>query len=55
MEIRHLTEDDAAAYRAVRLRALREDPIGFSESYEEAAAQPVEFTRDRIRAWASSP
>ncbi len=36
MEIRKLTEADAEAYRAVRLRALREHPDAFGRAYEEA-------------------
>jgi ribosomal protein S18 acetylase RimI-like enzyme len=50
VEIRHLTEDDAAAYQDIRLRALREDPEGFSDTYEEAVKRPLSFTVERIRA-----
>jgi RimJ/RimL family protein N-acetyltransferase len=35
VEIRKLTEADAGAYRAARLRALREHPDAFGRAYEE--------------------
>lgn len=54
MEIRELTEADAAPYRALRLRALREDPEGFGTTYEEAAARPLDHTASRLRATAES-
>ncbi len=38
MQIRPLTEADAAAYRQIRLRGLREDPAAFGSSYELAGA-----------------
>jgi ribosomal protein S18 acetylase RimI-like enzyme len=50
METRHLTVDDAAAYHQLRLRALREDPEGFSDTYEEAVKRPLSFTIERLRA-----
>jgi ribosomal protein S18 acetylase RimI-like enzyme len=49
VEIRQLTEDDAAIYREVRLRGLREDPEGFGETYEEALARPLAETVARFR------
>ncbi len=54
MEIRELTEADAEPYRALRLRALREDPEGFGTTYEEAAARTLEHTASRLRATAES-
>jgi RimJ/RimL family protein N-acetyltransferase len=42
--IRPLGPADAAAFRALRLRGLRESPDAFGGSYEEEAAQPVEST-----------
>jgi ribosomal protein S18 acetylase RimI-like enzyme len=47
MEIRRLAPDDGPAYRALRLRALREHPDAFTSSYEEDVQQPlqVSFTR----------
>ena len=47
--IRQLGEDDAPEYRALRLRALREDGEGFMTTYEEAAARPLEATVERLR------
>ncbi len=41
--IRPLVQDDAAAYRAIRLEALRDHPEAFASSYEVAAARPPEF------------
>lgn len=49
MEIRQLTETDAVAYRAFRLRALREAPRAFTNSYEEYLQQPLESTVLRFR------
>lgn len=47
--IRQLEEADAERYRAVRLRALREEPEAFGSSYEEQAERPLRFFEDRIR------
>lgn len=41
MEIRRLTPADAAAYRALRLQGLREEPTAFAASYEEELAFPL--------------
>ncbi|MDO9439199.1 GNAT family N-acetyltransferase [Hydrogenophaga sp.] len=48
MPIRRLTPDDAPAYRALRLRALREHPQAFTSDYVEASKRPVEDSRRRL-------
>lgn len=48
MQVRRLAPADVDAYRALRLRALREHPEAFTSSYEEDAAQPPEWTRQRL-------
>lgn len=52
MQIRELTESDAEAYRAVRLRALREEPESFGSSYEESKDRPLSVVAERLRAMA---
>jgi ribosomal protein S18 acetylase RimI-like enzyme len=52
VDIRRLTPADAAAYRTLRLRALREHPEAFTSSYEDEAGRPVEDAAARL---ASSP
>lgn len=49
MEIRVLTEADAARWRDLRLRMLREHPDAFGTSYEEALARPLETFAQRLR------
>ena len=49
MVIRQLTETDAALFRVLRLRALRESPHAFTNSYEEFSQQPLESTAQRFR------
>ena len=49
MVIRQLTEADAALFRTLRLRALRESPHAFTNSYEEFSQQPLESTVQRFR------
>ncbi len=44
--IRRLTPEDAARFRAVRLRALQEFPENYASSYEEESTQPEAFHRD---------
>ncbi len=45
-EIRPIRAADAAAWRALRLQALKQDPVSFAASYEEAAAtDPEAFAR----------
>lgn len=48
MLIRRLGPDDAAAYRELRLRALREHPEAFTSSWEEDSAKPAEASRQRL-------
>jgi ribosomal protein S18 acetylase RimI-like enzyme len=52
--IRLLSEPDAAALRALRLRALREEPDSFLSSHDVEAAEPEEATRQRLRDVAGS-
>ena len=42
MTIRRPRADEAAQLRELRLRALREDPGAFAETYEEAQERPAE-------------
>jgi ribosomal protein S18 acetylase RimI-like enzyme len=48
MPIRRLAAPDVPAYRALRLRALREHPDAFTSSYEEDAAQPLQVLQARL-------
>lgn len=48
MEVRRLAEADAADYRALRLRALREHPEAFTSSFEEDELKPLDWTRKRL-------
>jgi ribosomal protein S18 acetylase RimI-like enzyme len=50
MDIRRLTHDDAAAYRALRLRSFREHPEAFTTSYEELEQQPLADSEKRMSA-----
>jgi ribosomal protein S18 acetylase RimI-like enzyme len=54
MQVRRLTQADAPAYRALRLRGLREHPQAFTSSFEEDAAQPAEAAQQRLAANRSS-
>ncbi len=49
MEIRLLQEHDAAVFRDVRLRALKEHPEAFGSSYEEQKDMPLEKWQERLR------
>ncbi len=42
MRLRRLQADEVEPLRELRLRALREDPGAFAETYEEAQARPLE-------------
>ncbi len=46
--IRPLSADDAPAYRAFRLQAIRETPLAFTSSFDEEFAQPLTATVERI-------
>jgi ribosomal protein S18 acetylase RimI-like enzyme len=42
VRLRRLRADEVEPLRELRLRALREDPGAFAETYEEARARPLE-------------
>jgi len=44
------TEENAAAYRELRLEALRNHPEVYSSDYETALGRPMTFWVDRLRA-----
>jgi ribosomal protein S18 acetylase RimI-like enzyme len=46
--VRRAQADDAAAYRELRLMALREHPEAFGGDPEEEAARPLEFWCERL-------
>ena len=46
--IRRLGPEDAAAYRALRLRGLKAFPDAFTSSYEEDLAKPLAATEARL-------
>lgn len=46
--VRLLMPEDAPAFRALRLRGLREHPDAFTSSYEEDAAHPPEVSAARL-------
>ncbi|MEP6791286.1 MAG: GNAT family N-acetyltransferase [Ramlibacter sp.] len=48
MDIRRLIASDAADYRVLRLRALREHPQAFTSSFEEVQQQPPEVMQQRL-------
>jgi ribosomal protein S18 acetylase RimI-like enzyme len=48
LSVRLLTEADAGAYRALRLRALSEHPEAFTASAEAEAAHPEAWFAERI-------
>ena len=41
--------EDASAYKALRLRALREEPTAYSSDYEESRARPERTWTDNLR------
>lgn len=48
IHIRKLVPSDAEAFQAVRLQALREDPIAFASSYEEERDLPLATIAERL-------
>ena len=46
--IRLLVPDDAAVYRALRLRALREHPEAFTSSFEEETVRPLSWSEAAV-------
>ena len=48
MHIRRLVEEDAEAYRTLRLHALQESPQAFGSSYAETVTQSVASMAERI-------
>jgi ribosomal protein S18 acetylase RimI-like enzyme len=48
LTIRQLTHTDAAAYRALRLSALRAFPHAFRTDYDEALQQPLAWAEKRL-------
>jgi len=55
LEIRPLTEDDAPAWRELRLRMLRDHPDVFGSSHEWFAQQSLEEVAQRMRERSSPP
>jgi ribosomal protein S18 acetylase RimI-like enzyme len=48
IHVRKLVPSDAEAFQAVRLQALREDPIAFASSYEEERDLPLATIAERL-------
>ena len=48
MEVRRLMPEDAATYRALRLRALKEHPDAFTSSFEDEDKRSVEDAAKRL-------
>ena len=54
VSIRPTREEDAAAFRELRLEALRGHPEAFGADYAEALARPIEFWQERVRSGAGN-
>ncbi|MBS2963151.1 GNAT family N-acetyltransferase [Actinocrinis puniceicyclus] len=54
-QVRRVHADEWRAFRQIRLEALSDTPIGFSERYEDARAKPDEVWRERARRSAEAP
>ena len=52
--IRPTHEEDAAAFRDLRLEALRTHPEAFAADYDEDLTRPIEFWQARVRDGAGS-
>lgn len=48
VSLRPLGGEDVAAYRSLRLRALREHPEAFATSFEEEQERSFEFSKSRL-------
>jgi RimJ/RimL family protein N-acetyltransferase len=48
LQIRRLLSSDAAEYRTLRLRALRDHPEAFTSSYEEEVLKPLANSEQRL-------
>jgi hypothetical protein len=48
IEIRPLGSADTAAYRDLRLAALRDSPEAFGSTFERESVQPLAWFRDRL-------
>jgi len=48
VKVRKLVPADAAAFQALRLQALREDPVAFASSYEDERDTPLETVAERL-------
>jgi ribosomal protein S18 acetylase RimI-like enzyme len=55
ISIRFIRENDVAAFKALRLEALRAHPEAYVTDYEEDAAQPDSVWRDRVGKAAGDP
>ncbi|MGV8853432.1 MAG: GNAT family N-acetyltransferase [Devosia sp.] len=46
--IRRLTQDDLAAYRAIRLTSLQDHPEAYASTFDSAAAKPDDYWRQTL-------
>ena len=53
--IRPLTEADASEYHTLRLRALKEHPEAFGQSYQSQLDTPMYAVEKRLREISQSP